>query len=199
MGGAWYAINGWLTWALGELDGVVPRRGEYALDELERNTLAAHARAFPTRWNGVLSIDDACNSWFAPDPGGCGIGLEPHLRGPDHAPARLDPLRGHQARRHRAHGATATGSGRACRCGASPCACRGWASTSGPGASRGYVRPSTSGRLVVEVERPGPGAVRAWVDGRRVRASVRRGLVRLRIRARAGRASDFAVVSGARR
>ena len=76
VGGVWYAINGWLTWALGELDGVVPRAGAYALDELERNTLAAHAAAFPRRWNGVLSVDDACNAWFAEDPGDCGIDLD---------------------------------------------------------------------------------------------------------------------------
>lgn len=47
MGGTWYAVKGWLTWALGSLDGVVPRAGAYALDELQRNTLRAHARAFP--------------------------------------------------------------------------------------------------------------------------------------------------------
>src|SRR4029079_2384948 len=46
------------------------------LDELERNTLAAHAQAFPNRWNGILSVDDACHSWFAEDPGACGIGLD---------------------------------------------------------------------------------------------------------------------------
>ena len=58
-----------------------------------------------------------------------------HLRRADHAPAGLDAVRGHPARRHRAHGATAIASGRACRCGASPCACPGWASTSGRGGS----------------------------------------------------------------
>ena len=26
-GGAWFAVNGWMTWALAELDGGVPRRG----------------------------------------------------------------------------------------------------------------------------------------------------------------------------
>ena len=68
VGGAWYAVNGWLTWALGELDGVVPDAREYALDELERNTLAAHATAYPDHWAGVISVDDACNAHYEADP-----------------------------------------------------------------------------------------------------------------------------------
>jgi Glycosyl hydrolase 36 superfamily, catalytic domain/Glycosyltransferase family 36 len=75
VGGAWYAINGWLTWALGELDGVVPNAREYAFDEYERNTLTAHARAYPRHWSGVISVDDVCNAHYTPDPSNCGIGL----------------------------------------------------------------------------------------------------------------------------
>ena len=194
VGGAWYAVNGWLTWALGELDGVVPGAGRYALDELERNTLTAHARAFPARWNGVLSIDDACNSWFARDPGGCGIGLQPTYAGQImHQPAwtlyaatrlaGIVPTRG--GYRFRPRLPLRRFSVRLPKVGIEV----------RPGRVRGYVRPSAGGGLVVDVERPGPGPVRAWVDGRPARATVRRGLVRLRLRARAGRASDFAVVS----
>ncbi|HEU0023033.1 MAG TPA: hypothetical protein VFQ12_00280 [Thermoleophilaceae bacterium] len=192
VGGAWYAINGWLTWALGELDGVVARAGAHALDELERNTLAAHAAAFPRRWNGVLSIDDVCHAWFAADPAGCGIGLDPTYAGQImHQPAwtlyaatrlagivptaggyrfvpRL-PLRRFSLRLPRV--------GLEVR----------------PGSLRGYLRPSDGGPLTVEVEPPSGGSPIAWVEGRRARFSVRDGLVRFRLRTRAGRASDFAV------
>ena len=54
-GGVWFDVNGWLTWALSELDGVVPHARRYAWDEYTRNTLAAHTRAFPDHWNGTIS------------------------------------------------------------------------------------------------------------------------------------------------
>lgn len=74
VGGAWYAVNGWLTWALGRLDGQVPRAADQAFDELQRNTLAAHAEAYPDSWDGVLNVDDACWSWYSSEPGRCGVG-----------------------------------------------------------------------------------------------------------------------------
>ena len=193
VGGAWYAINGWLTWALGELDGVVPRAGAYALDELERNTLAAHAAAFPRRWNGIVSVDDACNSWFAEDPGACGIGLDHTYAGQImHQPAwtlyaatrlagiaptahgyRFDPslpLRRFSLRLPNA--------GVSVR----------------PGSVRGYVRPLRGGPLQIEVALRGRGLAGVRVDGRRV-AHTRRGkVVRFRMSTRAGRASDFTVL-----
>jgi hypothetical protein len=192
VGGVWYAVNGWLTWALGELDGVVPGAGAFALDELERNTLAAHATAYPRRWNGVLSVDDACNSWFAEDPADCGIdldhtyagqimhqpawtlyaatrlaGITPTARGYRFTP-RL-PLRRFSMRLPRV------------------------AIEVRPGSVRGYVRPSAGGPLTIEVARPGRGRVTAWAGGRRVRSVTRGGLVRFRLPARAGRAADFTV------
>jgi hypothetical protein len=85
VGGAWYAINGPLVWALGHLDGVVPGAAEMALDELERNTLSAHAQAFPDYWNGVLNVDDACWSFFSSDPGRCAIGSLVTLGGSSYA------------------------------------------------------------------------------------------------------------------
>jgi glycosyl hydrolase family 36/glycosyl transferase family 36 len=69
VGGAWFAVNGWLAWALGDRDPA------YAFDELQRNTLAAHATAYPGHWDGVLSVDDACRSWYSTDPANCGVGL----------------------------------------------------------------------------------------------------------------------------
>ncbi len=75
VGGAWYAINGPLVWALGELDGIVPGAAQDAFAELQRNTLRAHAEAFPQFWNGVVNVDDACWSYYATQPGRCGINL----------------------------------------------------------------------------------------------------------------------------
>ena len=74
-GGVWFDINGWLTWALAELDGVVPGAARYAWDEYTRNTLAAHANAYPRHWDGTISIDDACNAHYAQSPSRCGIVL----------------------------------------------------------------------------------------------------------------------------
>ena len=200
VGGVWYAINGWLTWALGELDGVVPRAGAYALDELERNTLAAHAAAFPRRWNGVLSVDDACNAWFAQDPGDCGIDLDHTYAGQImHQPAWTL----YAATRLAGIAPTARGyrfpprlplrrfSLRLPRVGIEV----------RPGSVRGYVRPSAGGPLEIEVARPGRGRVTAWAEGRRVPSSVRAGLVRFRLpRAPAARlTSRSRLLSGRRR
>ena len=116
VGGAWYAVNGWLTWALGELDGVVPNAREYALDELERNTLAAHATRLPRplvgRDLGRRRVQRALR--------GRPVAVrrrdrQRRLQHADHAPARVEPVRRDQARRHRPRRATATGSTRTCR------------------------------------------------------------------------------------
>ncbi|MGH8531048.1 MAG: GH36-type glycosyl hydrolase domain-containing protein [Nevskiales bacterium] len=85
VGGVWYALNGPLVWALGQRDGTVPGAAEAALDEFERNTLAAHAEAYPDRWNGIVNVDDACWSFFSSDPGQCGLGLLITLSGGDYA------------------------------------------------------------------------------------------------------------------
>ena len=54
-------VNGWITWALARAG----RRGArtpppYAWNEFKRNTLAAHAVAFPEHWDGVITVDDEC-------------------------------------------------------------------------------------------------------------------------------------------
>lgn len=74
-GGSWYAIDGWLTWALGSLGGIVPHARQYAFAELERNTLAAHANAYPRHWDGTISVDDVCHAFYSPTPASCGAGL----------------------------------------------------------------------------------------------------------------------------
>jgi hypothetical protein len=196
VGGVWYAINGWLTWALGELDGVVPHAREYALDELERNTLAAHVHAFPHRWQGTISVDDACHAHYEPDPSQCGIyissgawagqimhqpawslwdtiklaGIDPTARGyriDPHLPLKRFSLR-----------------------------LRGVGLDVAPRRLRGYVRLERSDRLAMEVERPagvGPRRVRAYVNGRRVKHRLAGRTVRFTLPVRAGKPADWAV------
>ena len=74
-GGAWFALDGQMTWALAAMEGTVPEAGAYAWDEFTRDTLAAHATAFPEHWDGVISVDDECASYYQSPPSGCGIGL----------------------------------------------------------------------------------------------------------------------------
>jgi hypothetical protein len=73
LGGSWYAVNGALIWALGSLDGTVADARYYAWDEFKRNTLAAHANAFPDHWHGIINVDDFCYSFYSPrEPARCG-------------------------------------------------------------------------------------------------------------------------------
>ena len=195
-GGAWYAVNGWLTWALGELEGVVPRAPEYAFDELRRNTLAAHAEAYPDHWNGVISVDDICYAHYADDPSSCGIGfttaydtqimhqpawslfdvirlagVEPTRRGFEIDPHL--PMRRFSVKLPRV--------GVAYR----------------DGAARGYVKPSGDDRLEMVVELPPGGGhdARAFVGGRRVRSRVDGDSIRFMLGADRGRISRWAVVA----
>jgi hypothetical protein len=62
-GGIWHSINGTLVWALAKIDGVS------AWDEWRKNTLAAHAEAYPEIWYGIWSGPDTYNSIFAKHPG----------------------------------------------------------------------------------------------------------------------------------
>jgi hypothetical protein len=75
VGGVWFDVNGWLTWALGELDGVVPGARQRAWDEYVRNTLATHATTFPDHWAGTISVDDTCYSYYATHTEMCGNDL----------------------------------------------------------------------------------------------------------------------------
>jgi hypothetical protein len=195
VGGVWYALNGWLTWALGSLQGIVPGAVGDAFSELTRNTLAAHATAFPNSWDGILSVDDACHAWYAPDPSQCGVGLStsydtqiPHqdawtlwdlielagisssedgFRIVPHLPMSTFDVR-------------FQGAGIASR----------------PGLLRGYIRPRSSGPLVMEVAPPPRTKARhlvAFADGKRVRSRVEHGLVRFVLPASAGRAANWAL------
>ena len=195
VGGAWYAINGWLTWALGELDGVVPRARQYAFDEFERNTLTAHARAYPRAWNGVISVDDTCSAHYASDPSRCGVGLFSGWNTQVmHQPAwslfaalklaGLDPVR--DGYRIDPHLPMDSFSLRLPRAGIEYGAAR----------ARGYLRPHGRGRLRMTVSLPAGlrrGPVAAFVEGRRVPARRVGADLRFRLRARGGRAVDWAV------
>ena len=199
VGGTWYALNGPLTWALGALDGTVPGAAALALDELERNTLHAHATAYPDHWSGVLDVDDACRSFFSSAPDRCGIdfllaegagnghvthqpawsllatlrlaGIQPDGRGYTIAPSL--PLRRFSLRLPQVGIAVRRGE------------------------LRGYVRPLAGRSLVLTVPRraaPAGATASAWVDGRRVGVTHNAaGGLTLRLPTRPGRATDWAL------
>jgi hypothetical protein len=195
VGGAWYAVNGWLTWALGELDGKVPRAREYAFDEFERNTLTAHARAYPHRWNGVISVDDVCSAHYASDPSRCGIGLFGGWNTQVmHQPAwslfaalklaGLDPVAG--GYRVDPHLPLRSFSLRLPDAGVEYGARR----------ARGYLRPRGRERLRMSVALPPGlrrGPVAAFVDGRRLAGRRSGATIVFHLRARGGRLVDWAV------
>src|SRR3954452_4603587 len=198
VGGTWFAVNGWLTWALASVDGIVPHAASYALDEFSRNTLAAHAHAFPRHWDGVLSVDDVCNSFHASDdPAKCGNGLSTSYEGQImHQPAWS------------LYDATKLA-------GVEPTAAGYTFDPHLPGArlslrfpdvgvaysrrrARGYLVLSRSRTIRVSVRPPRGVRVRravTWVGGTRVRHTRRGGLITFRLRGRAGAAVDWAVVS----
>jgi hypothetical protein len=195
VGGAWYAVNGWLTWALGELDGVVPRAREYAFDEFQRNTLTAHARAYPRHWNGVISVDDVCFAHYSSDPSRCGIGILSGWSGQVmHQPAwslfavlklaGLDPVRdGYRIDPHlpmRSFSLRLPDAG----------------IEYGRARARGYLRPHGRRALKLTVTLPAAlehGPVAAFVDGRRVAGRRTGGTLSFSLRARGGRSVDWAV------
>ena len=169
---------------------MVPRAREYAFDEFRRNTLTAHARAYPRHWNGVISVDDVCCAHYSSDPSRCGIGiLDGWSTQIMHQPAwslfaalklaGLDPVR--DGYRIDPHLPMASFSLRLPDAGVEY----------GRARARGYVRPHGRARLRMTVELPrglARGPVAAFVDGRRVRARRAGGAVRFALRARGGRA-----------
>jgi len=75
VGGVWFDVNGWLTWALSTLDGRVPNARQLAWSEYTRNTLANHATRFPNHWDGTISVDDACEAFYSAARDFCGVSL----------------------------------------------------------------------------------------------------------------------------
>jgi hypothetical protein len=62
-GGIWPSINGTLIWALALVDPAM------AWDEWKKNSLAAHAEAYPEVWYGIWSGPDSYNSTLSRYPG----------------------------------------------------------------------------------------------------------------------------------
>jgi hypothetical protein len=194
VGDVWYAVNGWLTWALASLGGRIPGAREAAYDEWRRNTLAAHAAAYPRRWDGVLSVDDVCAAHYEPDPSGCGLKVSDEVQGLNlHQPAwtlwDAIKLAGIQTT---ADGITFDPQLPA----------RHFALTlpdvgviRSPDATRGFVRVARTGPLVVRVRVRSGDRVTVTVAGRHVHARVSDGFARFRIRARAGKRLDWLVAA----
>ena len=169
-------------------------RASYAWDEYTRNTLAAHAHAFPDHWDGTISVDDACNALVLERTRRAAASASFWIPGPDHRAAHVD---GHERAEPRGPDADARRlpdrpapagrrfSLRFQRVGVAR----------GPERLRGYVRVSQGGRLVLEVRVPrGARGVTASAGGQAVRH--RRstgGFVTFRLPASPGRAADWAV------
>jgi Glycosyl hydrolase 36 superfamily, catalytic domain/Glycosyltransferase family 36 len=201
VGGTWYALNGTLAWALGELAGEVPGAARKAFDELKRNTLAAHADAFPDHWTGILNVDDACNSFYASAPDQCGINLLLDL-----ADRQTNGQITHQPAwglfaALRLAGIQPTGDGfriaptlplkrfsiRLPRVGIEV----------RPGSMRGYVRTVSAARLRLELDPPGNAPARSariWIDGEPARkVSVGHGAITVAAPTGADRLVDWAL------
>jgi hypothetical protein len=205
-GGSWYAVNGWMVWALAELDGHVPHAGAYAWSEFERNTLTAHAAAFPKQWDGVISVDDECAAYYQSPRSGCGIGLangEKVLPGYDtqimHQPAYslfdLLKLAGLDA--------TAAGYTIVPHLPMKTFDVRfpGVGIAQRPGLIRGYFRVATA-RVTLDVAPPpgvSPDRAVAYANGHRVRSKVVAGRIQFTLLTRAGSAANWAVTGAGRR
>ncbi len=195
VGGTWFDVNGWLTWALGELDGVVPKARDLAWSEYTRNTLANHAQQFPDHWAGTISIDDTCYAYYASKPEQCGNDLYRQYDGqiteqptwmvmdavrlagvtPTKAGYRIAP-----------HLPFARFSLRLPRVGVAAESRQ----------LRGYVRPEQAGPIELRVALPrgvASASLVTWADGRRVRHRGGRGFVVFHVTASAGAAADWAV------
>jgi hypothetical protein len=192
VGGVWFDPNGWLTWALASLDGVVPGAAADAWSEYTRNTLAMHAHVFPDHWDGTISIDDACNAFYARQPARCGISLYHDYEGQiTEQPTWMVMGAVNLA------GVTATERGYLIAPHLDRFSLRlpqiGVARA--PGLLRGYVRIARVQRLVMEVRGVPAGArdVVAWADGRAVPARRAAGEVVFVLPAAPGRAANWAV------
>jgi hypothetical protein len=201
VGGTWYALNGPLTWALGELAGEVAGAARTAFDELKRNTLAAHAEAYPDHWNGILNVDDACNSFYSSAPEQCGIPLLLNLADrQSNGQVTHQPAWGLFAALRLA-GIQPTGGGFRIAP-ALPlkrftiCLPRVGIEVR-PGSMRGYVRTVSATKLRLELDPPGnasPRSARVWIDGEPVRRlSVEHGAITVRAATGGDRLTDWAL------
>ncbi len=195
-GGSWYAVNGWLTWALGSLGGTVAGARRDAFSEFQRNTLTAHAVAYPAHWDGILSVDDVCHAFYSPTPAMCGAGLTTAYEGQVmHQPAwsLFDAIR--------LAGITPTESGMQIVPElpfhtfslALPDVGVAYAGA----IARGYVVTASTAPIRMAVAPP---AGRRWqvdVNGRAVSAALRGGLLTFTMPMRAGRRSGWVIATSA--
>jgi glycosyl hydrolase family 36/glycosyl transferase family 36 len=198
-GGTWFALNGPLVWALGDLDAVVPRAADLALDELEHNTLHAHATAYPDHWSGILDVDDACRSFFSTAPERCGIDVL-LAQGASNGHVTHQPAWSLMSM-VRLAGITPTREGYTIAphlpLARFSMALPEVGIEARPHALRGYLRTGSGGRVVLTISPRGlrrSDRVSAWVAGRR--ATVTRtaaGTLRLTLPTTAGRAADWAL------
>jgi Glycosyl hydrolase 36 superfamily, catalytic domain/Glycosyltransferase family 36 len=194
-GGSWYSVNGWLVMGLAHAADAVPGAQAHAFDEFRRNTLAAHAHAYPDHWDGVLSVDDVCYAFYEADPSRCGIGFSTNYDTQImHQPAwslfdaialagleptgtgyRIDPKL-----------PLSTFSLRLASVGIAYA----------PREARGYVRPQGHEPLEMAVTLPSGsgGEVDVFVDGKAVQARIAAGVAHFTLRADGGRAVDWGVV-----
>ncbi len=199
-GGAWFALNGQMTWALAALEGVVPEAGAYAWDEFTRDTLAAHATAFPEHWDGLITVDDECKAYYQEAPAGCGIGLATGagaVNGYDtqimHQPAYslFDLVK--------LAGVEATGEGYEVAphlpTGTFDIRLPDLGVAQQPGLIRGYVRGSAASVTMRVAPPPGVAASEAlaYANGVQVPATVAGGRVQFQLQIRSGKAADWAV------
>jgi hypothetical protein len=195
VGGAWFDVNGWLTWALSTLAGTVPNARSLAWDEYTRNTLANHATRFPSHWDGTISVDDACEAFYSHEPDFCGVSLTTAYQGQITEQPTWMVMNS-----IRLAGVTPTRAGyriaprypfarfslRLPQVGVASEARR----------MRGYVTPQQSDSMQMEVELPAGRSGRGlttWAGGHRVPHSIRAGSAVFTLPASAGRAADWAL------
>jgi hypothetical protein len=195
VGGVWFDVNGWLTWALGELDGVVPHARRYAWSEYTRNTLANHATQFPDHWAGTISIDDTCYSYYSSRPAQCGNDL---YRSYDGQITEQPTWMVMDAIRLAGITPTAAGYEIAPHLPFARFSLRlpeiGVAGDTRQ--LRGYVVPQQAGPIELRVRLPhgiAPASVVTWVDGREVAHRVAGRFVVLRVANRGGATVDWAL------
>ncbi len=193
-GGSWYAVNGWLTWALGSLGGRVPEARQDAFSELTRNTLTAHAEAYPRHWDGIISVDDVCHASYSPTPAQCGIGLKTAYDGQVmHQPAwsLFDAIR--------LAGVTPTADGYRIEpelpFRSFSLALPDLGVAYSPTAARGYIVTARGGAVTLRVTPPSPGPRRWWVtaNGRSALLAVDHGVLVVRLTTRAGRRAGWSL------
>jgi hypothetical protein len=193
--GVWFAVNGWLAWGLSTLTDVLPQATDYAWSEFTRNTLAAHATAFPDAWDGVLSVDDMCWAFYSAQPDECGNGASStYSTQVMHQPAwslfdaiklaGIEPAR--DGYTIDPHVPMRPFSLRLPLVGVSYEARR----------ARGYLRPEADGRLTLRVRIPADvpaSSALTWVDGRQVQHAVANGFATFTATTRAHRTTNWAV------